>query len=136
MRFYRASGLKQALGLPLALLALIVGFGFSSEYFFTRDTLVAIANDIPALLVMAVGMTFVLIIAGIDLSVGSVLTLRAVSLLSGCDRGMASAFRVLVGLICGVMCGAATDASVSHCGCRLSLCRWACWRYRAAVPIW
>ena len=39
--------MKQALGLPLALLALIVGFGLTSEYFLTRDTFIAIANDIP-----------------------------------------------------------------------------------------
>ena len=39
------------------------------------ETFVTIANEIPALAMMAVGMTFVLIIAGIDLSVGSVMAL-------------------------------------------------------------
>src|SRR5687767_8678198 len=73
----RNFGMKHDLGLPLAVLALILGFGVSSEYFLTRDTFVAIANEIPALLVMAVGMTCVLVIAGIDLSVGSVLALSA-----------------------------------------------------------
>src|SRR5688500_1179212 len=73
----RSPGMKHALGLPLALLVLIVGFGASSEYFLTQDTFVAVANEIPSLLVMAVGMTFVLVIGGIDLSVGSVLALSA-----------------------------------------------------------
>ena len=36
-----------------------------------------IANQIPDLMVLAVGMTFILIIGGIDLSVGSVLALAA-----------------------------------------------------------
>jgi len=101
--------MKHALGLPLALLALILGFGFSSEYFFTRDTFIGIANDIPALLVMAVGMTYVLIIAGIDLSVGSVLALAGgVSgvALEAWHWGVPAA--MALGLGCGLLCGAVT----------------------------
>jgi len=101
--------MKQALGLPLALLALLLVFGVSSEYFFTRDTFTAIANDIPALLVMAVGMTFVLVIAGIDLSVGSVLALAAsltAVALQSWQWNVPSA--VTLGLTCGLVCGALT----------------------------
>jgi len=101
--------MKHALGLPLALIVLILGFGFSSEYFLTRDTFVAIANEIPALLVMAVGMTFILVIAGIDLSVGSVLALSgglsAVAIESW-HWNVPSA--MALGLLCGVVCGAMT----------------------------
>ena len=62
----------------LAALALMTGFfSWQSEYFFTADTFITIANDIPAVAVTAVGMTFVLIIAGIDLSVGSTMALAA-----------------------------------------------------------
>src|SRR3569833_1407301 len=96
--------MKQALGLPLALLALVLGFGFSSEYFLTRDAFIAIANEIPALLVMAVGMTFVLVIAGIDLSVGSVLALSgglsAVAIESSLWRVPGA---MAQGLVCGVV---------------------------------
>jgi ribose transport system permease protein len=52
-------------------------FSSLSEYFFSSETFVTIANEIPAIAVMAVGMTFVLIIGGIDLSVGSVMALSA-----------------------------------------------------------
>jgi ribose transport system permease protein len=101
--------MKQALGLPFALVVLIVGFGLSSEYFLTRDTFIAIANEIPALLVMAVGMTFVLVIAGIDLSVGSVLALSgglsAVAIESWHWNIPAA---MALGLACGVACGAIT----------------------------
>jgi ribose transport system permease protein len=107
--------MKQALGLPLALLVLLLGFGFSSEYFFTRETFLSIANDIPALLVMAVGMTYVLIIGGIDLSVGSVLALSgsliAVAMQSwGWPVPLAAAFGVLCGLACGAITGAISVA--------------------------
>lgn len=52
-------------------------FGSMSENFLTVGTITTIANQIPALLVVSVGMTLVLIIAGIDLSVGSILAVSA-----------------------------------------------------------
>jgi ribose transport system permease protein len=62
-----------------ALLIIWVGllllFGALSRNFLTVGTLNALANRVPALTVVAAGMTFVLIIGGIDLSVGSVLGL-------------------------------------------------------------
>ncbi|GLU30393.1 ABC transporter permease [Trinickia caryophylli] len=69
--------LNSYLGLVGALAAMIALFSTLSSHFFTYDTFVTIANQIPDLVVMSVGMTFVLIIAGIDLSVGSVLALSA-----------------------------------------------------------
>src|SRR5579862_6683057 len=70
-------GLSNYLGLAGALVAMIALFSVLSAHFLTYDTFVTIANQIPDLVVMSVGMTFVLIIAGIDLSVGSVLALGA-----------------------------------------------------------
>lgn len=64
-------------GLIAALALMVVLFGSLSEYFFSTETFITIANDIPAIAVTAVGMTYVLIIAGIDLSVGSVMALTA-----------------------------------------------------------
>ena len=63
------------LGLFFALVVLLIIFGFSANNFFTLTTFRTIANQIPDITIVAVGMTFVLIIAGIDLSVGSVLAL-------------------------------------------------------------
>ena len=58
----------------LGVLALLVAlFSVLGEHFFSRTTFTTLANQVPALTVIAVGMTFVLVIAGIDLSVGSVL---------------------------------------------------------------
>ena len=65
------------LGLIAALVMMVMLFGSLSEYFFSAETFITIANDIPAIAVTAVGMTFVLIIGGIDLSVGSVMALAA-----------------------------------------------------------
>jgi len=62
-------------GLLVVLALLLALFGAFSEHFLTHVTLVTLANQIPALAVIAIGMTFVLVIGGIDLSVGSVLAL-------------------------------------------------------------
>src|SRR5581483_9039872 len=56
-------------------LALLFLFGLFSANFLTWRTISALANRIPALTVVSAGMTLVLIIGGIDLSVGSVLGL-------------------------------------------------------------
>jgi len=71
------SALGTVVGLLVALVLMVALFSSLSQYFFTGDTFVTIANDIPAVAVTAVGMTFVLIIAGIDLSVGSVMAVSA-----------------------------------------------------------
>jgi ribose transport system permease protein len=70
-------GMGTYLGLAGALLAMIALFSVLSDHFLSYDTFSTLANQIPDLMVLAVGMTFVLIIGGIDLSVGSVLALAA-----------------------------------------------------------
>jgi ribose transport system permease protein len=71
------TSLNSYLGLAGALLAIIILFSLLSSHFLSYDTFSTLANQIPDLVVMSVGMTFVLIIAGIDLSIGSVLALAA-----------------------------------------------------------
>jgi ribose transport system permease protein len=61
------------LGLATALGLLILVFGVTTRHFFSADTFRTIANQIPASLLVATGMTYVLLVAEIDLSVGSVL---------------------------------------------------------------
>lgn len=63
------------LGLVIALGALILVFSLTTKHFFSPETFRTIANQIPAALLVATGMTFILIVAEIDLSVGSVLGL-------------------------------------------------------------
>ena len=97
------------LGLAAVLLGMVVFFGSLSEYFFSVDTFLAIANEIPALLVMSVGMTFVLIIAGIDLSVGSVLAFSAAAAANAILQWhWGSLPAALLGLAIGLTCGAFT----------------------------
>lgn len=98
------------LGMVAALVLLIVVFGISARNFFTITTFRTIANQIPDTTVVAVGMTFVLIIAGIDLSVGSVLALASavlgIALVNwGLSLLPAIGLCLLVGLACGAVNG-------------------------------
>jgi ribose transport system permease protein len=61
--------------MAVALAALVLVFSLLTRHFFSLTTFQTIANQIPSAIVIATGMTFVLIIAEIDLSVGSVLGL-------------------------------------------------------------
>ncbi|MCK5861021.1 MAG: ABC transporter permease [Candidatus Hydrogenedentes bacterium] len=107
-RLHRA--LADYLGLGLALIVLIAFFATTTDYFFTLITFRTIANQIPDAVIIATGMTFVLIIAGIDLSVGSVLAL------GGAVFGLAitswhfplflaAVLCIAVGMICGAVNG-------------------------------
>lgn len=60
-----------------ALLLLIIYFSLATDNFFSLVTLTTVLNQLPALTTVTVGMTLVLIVAGIDLSVGSVVGLSA-----------------------------------------------------------
>ena len=67
--------LAEYLGMGLALAGLILVFSLLTRHFFSVTTFQTIANQIPSAIIVATGMTFVLMIAEIDLSVGSVLGL-------------------------------------------------------------
>ena len=66
-----------ALGLLLAILVLF--FGLMTKHFFALGTFKAIISNIPVIAVVSIGMTFVLLIGGLDLSVGSILGFTAVN---------------------------------------------------------
>jgi ribose transport system permease protein len=110
---WRAS-LIDHIGLVIVLAALILSFGLSTPYFLTTSTFATIANQIPATVLVSVGMTYVLIIGGIDLSVGSVLGLSSavIGILMTAKHpaplAVAAIGALLTGMLCGAMNGAIT----------------------------
>ena len=94
----------------VSLLLLILFFSLVSDNFFSFVTLKTILNQLPALTIVTVGMTLVLIVGGIDLSVGSVLgfsaTVVGVALLNwGLPLYAACLLGIGAGLLCGTMNG-------------------------------
>jgi len=97
------------------LVLLILYFGVATENFFSVVTLTTILNQLPALTVVTVGMTLVLIVAGIDLSVGSVLGLSATVTGAGIVAlGLPLPAACLLGIGAGLACGLVNGLLVSR----------------------
>ena len=100
-------------GLVLVVVLLIAVFSLTARNFFTPATFRTIANQIPVSIIVAVGMTYVLIIAGIDLSVGSVLALSS-GVLGVCmvrfgwPLPLALGACIATGAVCGTVNGLVT----------------------------
>lgn len=104
------SAILPYIGLIVALVVLITTFSLLSDSFLQRSTFVSIANQIPDLTFIAIGMTFVLIAKGIDLSVGSLMALGAAILGSllvkqNIALPIAILITVLVTTLCGLLSG-------------------------------
>ncbi|MGI9260828.1 MAG: ABC transporter permease [Woeseiaceae bacterium] len=98
-----------------SLLLLILFFGSVSENFFSVLTLTTILNQLPALTTVTVGMTLVLIVAGIDLSVGSVLGFSATVVgLAAVSWGLSIPMACLMGLAAGLVCGSVNGLLVAY----------------------
>ena len=69
--------LAEYASLVLVLVLLVAAFSVATSHFFTVTTLRTVANQVPDILLVATGMTFVIIAGGIDLSVGSSSRCRA-----------------------------------------------------------
>lgn len=105
--------LADQLALIVVLGLLILFFSLRAPHFFSDATFTTIANQVPSTVIIAIGMTYVLIIAGIDLSVGSVLGLSASVigvLMKDHDAALwlAIVAAMATGLLCGVVNGAIT----------------------------
>lgn len=74
---FRSDAIQRVMAFS-ALIVLAVGFSMASPYFRTFDNLVGILLATAVNGVLALGVTFIIITGGIDLSVGTVLTLSAV----------------------------------------------------------
>lgn len=96
----------QYAGLLGVLLLLVVVFSLASHNFLQARTFTTIANQIPDLTCVAVGMTLVLIIGGIDLSVGAMLALSSAVLgVLMIDYGWSLETAVVLCLLTGGLCG-------------------------------
>ncbi|MDP6182349.1 MAG: ABC transporter permease [Gammaproteobacteria bacterium] len=113
--FYSIRGHMEENFILASLAVLILFFGLVSDNFFSLVTLTTILNQLPALTVVTVGMTLVLIVAGIDLSVGSVLGFSAaVAGVAAVEWGMPLSMACLFGLGAGLLCGSINGILVSY----------------------
>lgn len=97
-------------------LLLVVLFSFVSEHYLTMRNLVILLQQGAALLVVASAATFVIISGGLDLSLGSILTLSGVTVALALNAGVPIPFVILIGGLTGFACGAVNGGLISYSG--------------------
>lgn len=109
----KSGAIQQVLALA-SLIVLIVTFSLSSGNFFQFSNIVGILFSTAVIGVLALGSTFVIITGGIDLSVGTVMTLSAVM------TGVFITFwdlpvplGILGGILTGALCGLISGTAVA-----------------------
>jgi ribose transport system permease protein len=104
-------------GVLIALIAEGAIFSAMSPYFFTPENLLNVSLQTSIIAIIAAGMTFVILTAGIDLSVGSVVAFTGVitTALLHADVPLAVAFpaAILAGLCIGALSGAVAGALIT-----------------------
>lgn len=107
-RLRRAASLAYAyVGVGGVLLALVAFLSLTQDQFATEDNWINILETNAVLLIVAVGLTFVLLVGGFDLSLGGVLALAGVSLEELFRAGLPAGVAIVVVIGGAALLGAA-----------------------------
>jgi ribose transport system permease protein len=113
----RLSDFVSQLAAAGALIVVFVFLSIASPVFLTADNLFNIGAQTAVVAVIAIGMTLVIITAGIDLSVGSVAALSGVmGVMMMVDLGLPWPLAVVGGILVGAVCGLVNGLLVSVAG--------------------
>ncbi|AQS69507.1 substrate-binding domain-containing protein [Streptomyces pactum] len=111
-------GLRRLLldnGALTALIVLVIAMSALSGDFLTADNLLNVGVQAAVTAILAFGVTFVIVSAGIDLSVGSVAALSATVLAwSATEAGMPVVLAVLLSVATGIGCGLVNGFLISY----------------------
>lgn len=101
------------MGPLLGLILLSAGLSIASPNFLTASNLFSVLRQVSYSGLIAFGMTFVILIGGIDLSVGAVLALVGIVTAGLIQSGMDPILASCIGLLLGAACGAVNGLLVS-----------------------
>ena len=101
-------------GTLIGLIMLCITLWILTPHFLTVSNLLNVTQQTAINAIIAVGMTFVIISAGIDLSVGSIMAFSGVVLASALNAGLPIPLAVFVGLGVGLLCGLVNGLLISY----------------------
>jgi len=107
---------RRQFGTLLGLIGLGALLTILTPHFLTVSNLLNITEQTTINALIAVGMTFVILSGGIDLSVGSIVALSGVVLGSALHGGMAVPAAILLSLATGALCGLANGLLIARGG--------------------
>lgn len=108
--------LLQTVGILPILVLIVAVFGFVAPNFFTESNLLNIARQASINIVLAAGMTFIILTGGIDLSVGSMLGATAVVAMVSSLHPALAAFSIPLALLAGLGMGLFNGILVAYGG--------------------
>jgi ribose transport system permease protein len=100
-------------GIFLVLLLLIALMSAIAPNFLSVDNAVNVARSVSINAILAAGMTVVILTAGIDLSVGSILAVAGVGGVLLATNGVPTPLALLGGIAIGALCGAVNGALIA-----------------------
>lgn len=112
----RLRGFAQSLGLLWVLIVLCGVAIWLSPSFVQTGNLLNVGRQVALFGIVSIGMTFVILTRGIDLSVGSIVGVIAVSSAMMLASGVSIPVTVVVALLLGVLFGAANGFGIAYCG--------------------
>jgi ribose transport system permease protein len=89
----------------VTLVVLFVALTIASPHFLTETNLASVVRQTAVINIIALGMTLVIITAGIDLSVGSILALAGLFGTMAMRDGHSIAYAIATGIVAGLVCG-------------------------------
>ena len=114
MKRSRTREFLQRYGLAVSFLLLCLALSLLTDRFLTVGNLTNVLRQSTINLIIAIGMTYVILTAGIDLSVGSVLALSTVVTADLLQRGVPIIPTILLGLTLGGILGMASGLLISR----------------------
>ena len=101
-------------GIFIALIVICIMLSIATPYFFTTQNIIIVLRQVSINGILAIGVTFVIIAGGIDLSLGSVLALTGVVAASFAHPGTyALVVPVMLGILTGVIIGAINGLTIT-----------------------
>lgn len=101
-------------GTLIGLIMLCIILWILTPHFLTISNLLNVTQQTAINAIIAVGMTFVIITAGIDLSVGSIMAFSGVVLASALNAGLPLPLAIFVGLGVGLLCGLVNGLLITY----------------------
>lgn len=108
--------LSENLGILAAFLVISVIISFLSPVFLTADNMFSVGRQISTNATIALGMALVILLGGIDLSVGAVVALSGTVCVDLVNKGTNVLVAVMVGILIGVVVGLINGVVISQTG--------------------
>ena len=108
------ASLKANLGILAVLVIMVAALSLLSPVFLTQNNILSVGRQMFSNICLSLGMTFVIIIGGIDLSVGAIVALSGITSVGlVINGGWAVAPAVIAGILIGTLCGILNGCIIS-----------------------